>query len=379
MKILVDEIIPKTKALFSPHGQVKTFSGRDISPADLTDIDTLLVRSVTPVNAELLASSPVKFVGTSTIGTDHIDLKYLKDNNIGFASAPGCNAIAVAEYILSGLFVISKEYNVDLRTIKVGIVGAGNVGSALATRLGIVGIPYGLYDPPLHEIGDHREMITEDELAECDILSIHVPLTNAEQSKYPTLQMVNRDFLERMKACRYIFNTSRGAVVSSNDLCAWLKASNERQAIIDVWENEPDIDQQFLKETLISTPHIAGHTYEGKVRGCLMLYLAFCQHFQLQADFDKEALLTENSPKDMIQLQQDLNYMQAMSAAIWNVYDIRDDDKALRAGINRDMSSHFDRLRRGYKMRRECSAHRLDELSAPDGALKTLKQLGFKV
>jgi erythronate-4-phosphate dehydrogenase len=379
MKILADENIPKARELFSAHGEVKTFQGRNLDPELLSDVDALLVRSITKVSSELLESSSVKFVGTSTIGTDHVDTQWLKEHKIGFSNAPGCNAIAVAEYVLSGLFVISSDFKLDLRTARVGIIGAGNVGSALATRLGILGIPYVLYDPPLATLGDHRTMVELDDLVDCDILTCHVPLTTADQSEWPTYHMVNAEFLNAMDSLQYFINTSRGSVVDTGALLDWLNSSPYHQAINDVWENEPQIDADLLEASLIGTPHIAGHSYEGKVRGTIMLYQAFCEHFHIDCDVDSNSLLTDKLPKDVITLKQDLNYMQAMSSALWRVYNIRDDDKALRAGLKKDMTSHFDRLRRGYKIRRECSAHRIDEVSAPDGALKTLKQLGFRV
>lgn len=379
MKILADENIPKARELFAVHGSVKTFQGRDLSPEEVSDADVLLVRSITDVNQQLLANSTVKFVGTATIGTDHIDLDWLEANDVGFANAPGCNAIAVAEYVLSGLFYLSTEFYLDLRHSKVGIIGAGNVGSALAHRLDILSIPYVLYDPPLAGVDTTRKYVGLDELASCNILSCHVPLTIPGQSEWPTKHMINDSFLSQMTQLEYFFNTSRGSVVKTDDLLSWINNNPECHAINDVWENEPNISADLLEASLIGTPHIAGHSYEGKVRGTIMLYKAFCKYFALECDIDEEALLTDKQPKDVIKLQTELSYMAAMSQAMWKVYDLRDDDKALRAGLTKDMTAHYDRLRRGYKIRRECTAHRIDEVSAPDGALKTLKQLGFKV
>ena len=379
MKILADENIPKARELFAEHGSVKTFQGRELSPEEVRDADVLLVRSITPVDAQLLEGSDIKFVGTATIGTDHVDEDWLTANHIGFANAPGCNSIAVAEYVLSGLFHISTEYQLDLRHTKVGIIGAGNVGSALAERLDILSIPFVLYDPILAASDQTRDYVGLDELASCNILSCHVPLTLPGQSEWPTKYMINSAFLAQMTQLQYLINTSRGAVVKTDDLLQWLTDNPECQAINDVWENEPHISADLLQASLIGTPHIAGHSYEGKVRGTIMLYEAFCKHFALDFDLDVMALLSDNHPKDMIKLQQELSYMAAMASAVWKVYDLRDDDKALRAGLDKDMTAHYDRLRRGYKIRRECSAHRIDEVSAPDGALKTLKQLGFKV
>lgn len=379
MKILADENIPMARELFSDHGSVKTFQGRDLSAEDLRDVDVLLIRSITQVNEALLTGTTVKFVGTATIGMDHIDKIWLEKQGIGFTNAPGCNAIAVAEYVLSGLFYISTQFNVDLRTCKVGIIGAGNVGSALAHRLDILGIPTVLNDPPLAEFDKDRTYVDYDELSTCNIISCHVPLTTSEDSQWPTKHMINKSFLSKMTQLQYFINTARGGVVNTPDLRNWLHENPDCEAILDVWENEPDIDSDLLEASLIATPHIAGHSYEGKVRGTAMLYQEFCRYFDLTSNLDSDQLLNDYQPKDRIQLKQDLNYMDAMSSAMWKVYDISHDDKALRAGLNKDMKTHFDRLRRGHKIRRECTAHRIDEVSAPDGALKTLKQLGFKV
>ncbi len=379
MNILSDENIPKVRELFSAHGTVKTFQGRDLTAEDLQDIDVLLVRSVTSVNESLLAGSDVKFVGTATIGMDHLDKSWLEKQGIGYANAPGCNAIAVAEYVLSGLFLISTRFNLDLRTCKVGIIGAGNVGSALALRLEILGIPTVLNDPPLAAYDRDRNYVDYEELATCNILSCHVPLTTANESQWPTHHMVDKSFLSRMTQLQYFINTARGGIVNTPELLQWLRENPDCEAINDVWENEPNISAELLEASLIGTPHIAGHSYEGKLRGTAMLYQAFCRHFDLPIELDNDEFMGDNQATDTIKLEDDLNYMEAMSSALWKVYDISHDDKALRAGLDKDMESHFDRLRRGHKIRRECSAHRIDEVSAPDGALKTLKQLGFKV
>ena len=160
------------------------------------------------------------------------------ENNIYYVNAPGCNSIAVAEYVLSGLFVIANEYQIDLRKTKVAIIGAGNVGTAVSQRLEVMGIPYGLYDPPLQERGDSRQMMSEDELENCEFMSLHVPLTKSEDSQWPTDEMVNDAFFARMKNLRYLINTSRGNVVSTQSLKDWLEQSPNHQCIIDVWQNE---------------------------------------------------------------------------------------------------------------------------------------------
>lgn len=377
MKILADENIPHVKELFSEFAKIVTCEGRSITADKLADVDILLVRSITKINKELLEGTAVRFVGTATIGVDHIDTDYLKHQNITYTNAPGCNSIAVAEYVLSGLLVVAEKHDIDLRISKVGIVGAGNVGTAVSKRLDIMGIPYVLYDPPLQQSGDKRKMVDEKELSTCEFMTFHVPLTTEQESQWPTNQMVDASFLNKMTKLKYLINTSRGHVINGKALKNWLDTDTQHQAIIDVWENEPFIDRELVEKCFLSTPHIAGHTREGKTRGTLMMYHAFCQHFEKEDKLIDDTFLKRDLPKDIIHLKQEQSYMRALASAVWQVYDIRDDDKALRGGLNKDMTKHFDRLRKGYKVRREFTAHRLDPVSLPDGSRRTLTELGF--
>ena len=379
MKILADENIPYVKALFSDFANIVTCDGREISSDKLSDVDVLLVRSITKVNKELLHGTPVRFVGTATIGVDHLDTKWLKQQHIDYANAPGCNSIAVAEYVLSGLLVLAEKLHIDLRKSKIGIVGAGNVGTAVSQKMEVLSIPYGLYDPPLQKSRDKRPMMSIEQLAECDFITFHVPLTKAHESKWPTENMVDANFLRSMNKMQYLINTSRGDVVDTQALKDWLDADEQHQSIIDVWQNEPFIDTDLLNKCFLSTPHIAGHTREGKTRGTLMLLHAFCKRYGVDDTLDDDVFLKKELPKDIIHLRKEQSFMQALSSAIWNVYDIRDDDKALRAGLKKDITKHFDRLRKGYKERREFSAHRLDPVSLPDGSRRTLIELGFAI
>ncbi len=378
MKILADENIPHIRELFSPFAKIVSCEGRGISAEKVRDIDVLFVRSVTQVDKALLENSSVRFIGTATIGIDHLDTTWLDKQGIKYINTPGCNAVAVAEYVLSGLFVIAEQFAIDLRTSKIGIIGAGNVGTAVSHRLEILGIPFGLYDPPLENAGDKRPMMSEQELMTCDFITVHVPLTSAEQSQWPTTNMINEHFFNKMKALKYLINSARGHVIDGQALKNWLDSDNEHQAIIDVWENEPSIDSELLEKCFLSTPHIAGHTREGKSRGTLMLYHAFCKHFGFEDTLSDVEIIKRDLPKDIIHLNQEQSFMEALSSAIWKVYDIRDDDKALRGGLTKDITKHFDRLRKSYKVRREFNAHRLDLVSLPDGSRRTLQELGFR-
>jgi erythronate-4-phosphate dehydrogenase len=378
MKILADENIPHIKELFSKFADITTCDGRNVSADKLIDTDVLLVRSVTKINQQLLENSSVKFVGTATIGLDHLDLDWLKKNNISYTNAKGCNSIAVAEYVLSGLFVFAEKLQIDLRKSKIGIIGAGNVGTAISNRLDVMGIPYCLYDPPLQKAGDSRELVDEKALADCEFITAHVPLTTSSESQWPTESMINSEFFKSMKKMRYFINTARGNIIEPQALKTWLNSSTDNQCIIDVWRDEPNIDCELLEKCFLATPHIAGHSREGKTRGTLMLYHAFCKHFDIEDTLEDDSFLKRDLPKDFIKLEKGLSFLQALSSAIWQVYDVRDDDKALRAGLSKDIIKHFDILRKGYKIRREFSAHCLCPISTPDGSRGTLEELGFR-
>ena len=108
MKIIADANIPFVQQCFSSIGEVEVLPGRKITPHSVRDADVLLVRSVTAVNSELLSASRVRFVGTATIGFEHVDVEYLRKSNIAFASAPGSNANSVAEYVVAALLSVGK-------------------------------------------------------------------------------------------------------------------------------------------------------------------------------------------------------------------------------------------------------------------------------
>ena len=379
MKLLADENIPFVKELFSEFAEIELAEGRGISKEDLADIDLLIVRSVTDVDASLIDGTPVKFVGTATIGMDHLDRAYLDGHSIPYVNAPGCNAIAVAEYIMSSLFILAKEQKVDLRHTKVGIVGAGHVGTALGNRLEQLAIPYGYYDPPLERTDTEREYMSYDELKVCDVISLHVPLTTELESKFPTLNMADDEFFKDMSDLKLLINTSRGKVVCSDSLKHWLKESDDHQVILDVWDSEPNIDIELVEQAYIATPHIAGHSFDGKVRGVFSIYQALAAFLEVEPKQDIETYLKKNRPKDIIHVEQGLSFMKALSSVILKVYNVRDDDKALRAGLERDIAQHFDRLRKGYKNRRECSVYRLDPMSLPAGARTALTNIGLRL
>jgi len=382
LNIVADANIPFVKDIFSTLGEVTTHAGRSISAVDVADADVLLVRSVTPVNEALLAGSRVRFVGTATIGVDHIDREYLEQRGIGFASAPGSNAISAAEYVISALLISAQQQDFALRDKIIAIVGVGNVGGQVLRRLQAMGITCLCYDPPRQQALADRDYVEWADVLGADIVTAHVPLTRTGQ--WPTWQMFNEAFFTALTPGALFINTARGAVVEEQALMQCLDRGQALQLILDVWQGEPNIDMALLERTLLGTPHIAGYSFDGKVRGTEMIYHALCAHLGITEQWSSEAVLTP--PEDaLIEVDTGMSWQQCLYQTITRVYDVRDDDRALRRSASMpatERGAYFDRLRKEYPRRREFSQYRLNlhETGVRDPALiQALKGLDFQL
>jgi len=374
MHILVDENIPYGVEVFTTLGTVQSFHGRHLSTTDLATTDVLIVRSITPVNQKLLAGTPVSFVGTATIGTDHVDLAYLQQRDIGFASAPGCNATSAAEYVISALTVLAQQQDFDIRKKTVGIIGCGNVGSRVKAKLQALQIPYLIYDPPLQESSNSNEFVDLATVQQADILTLHVPLTTT--GRYPTDTMVNAEFLRQLQDDVILINTARGQVLDEIALSYRLLAKPQTKVVLDVWRNEPHIQPLLLQQTALATPHIAGYSFDGKVRGTAMIYQAICDHFQLTPRWQAQDYLPM-SPVTL-RFSSDLAARQALTTAILTSYDVRQDDAKLRLICQSDQPAvYFDNLRKHYPTRREFSCVTIQLPQSQQELAQQFTALGF--
>lgn len=373
--VIADENIPFAEEAFSTLGNVILANGRDITSDDLSDADILVVRSVTNVGSSLLGSTDVEFVGTCTIGTDHVDLHYLSERNIGFASAPGCNANSVSEYITAVLLEMAVNKSFSLKERVLGIVGAGNVGSKVEAKALALGMEVILNDPPLKDRTGESRYRPLKEICEADIVTFHVPLTY--EGPYPTFHMVSEDFLN---ACtgRGFINTSRGSVVDSNALAKKLECDGLAFCACDVWEHEPSIDRSMAELTDIGTPHIAGYSFEGKVNGTYAVYKAVCEHFSTEPLWDYADVMGEQ-PQYSVSMKQ--GFEENILEAVRLNYDVRDDDRRLRLALESDdIGASFDSLRRNYRKRREFPHSILS--CGPDAQVshtEALENIGFIV
>lgn len=324
MRIVADENIAFAAECFGPLGELVLLPGRAISRPDLEQADILLVRSVTPVNRALLEETRVQFVGSCTIGTDHVDTAWLAQHNIAFAHAPGCNARAVVEYVLSALLALRVDF-LDGR--RIGIAGCGNVGSRLLRCLQQAGANVCAYDPFLDDAS--LPLVDFDSLLQCEVICLHTPLTRS--GAYPTLHLFDATVIARLRPGTVLLNAGRGAVIDNAALLQRLLQQHDLQVVLDVWENEPAIDVALLEQIAIGTPHIAGYSAEGKWRGTEMVYEALCRHL------GRDALPVP------VKLAGDIV-----------PYDVRLDDAALRARFPVEGAAAFDGLRKHYVPRREC-------------------------
>lgn len=369
MKILVDENIPAAE-LFNRLGEVRTIAGRAITAEQLVDIDALMIRSVTQVNRELLASSQIKFVGTATAGTDHIDQQALRQQGITFAAAAGCNAIAVVEYVLSCLWVLGERQGFDLRDKQVGILGIGQVGSRLQQRLHAIGVSTLLCDPPRAANGESGPFCSLETLvAQADILTLHTPLIRT--GKDATQHLINRELLASLPADRILINAARGKIIDNHALLQALEKGQQLTVALDVWENEPDISLPLLEQVAIATPHIAGYSLEGKLRGTLQVYQAFCRFLGHSDQVELAALLPQelNPPIPLHQAPTE----EVLKRLAHLVYDVRHDDANFRSVASKP--GQFDALRKAYRQRREWSSLRI--LPADHPSARLLQQMGF--
>ncbi|MFH1904844.1 MAG: 4-phosphoerythronate dehydrogenase [bacterium] len=382
MKIVVDENIPFGREAFSTLGEVETSHGREIAPKKLENADVLIVRSITKVNSELLERSQVKFVGTATIGLDHIDVKYLNDRNIGFASASGSNSNSVSEYIACALLYTVNKLCLNLRDLTIGVVGVGSVGSKVAKKANALGMKVLLNDPPLSDrTGDIKYRPIQELMANCDILTFHVPLER--QGKYPTYHMIDEKFLRCLKKCPVIVNTSRGGIMDTKAVKSALMHCRISQVILDVWENEPDIDTGMLKMSLVGTPHIAGYSFDGKVNGTFMIYNSLCQYLNKKAKWNPNDFLPDsNCPVIKVGEMNNGSLEKKLHEVISQVYDIEKDDSKLReiAAITAEKQGmYFDSLRKNYPVRREFFNTEILFEKEDSQLANILSEIGFKV
>ncbi|TDG13809.1 4-phosphoerythronate dehydrogenase [Seongchinamella unica] len=357
LQLVADENIPGVEAMFGPGVAVQRVAGRRLTRASIAGADMLLVRSVTGVNAELLEGTPVKFVGTATSGTDHIDINYLREANIGFAHAPGSNANSVVEYVLGAIAALDDYLERLLAGASVGIVGYGNIGRALAARLRALGIRCLVNDPWLSatELGEAIEL---EAVLRCEVVCLHPELTR--EDPWPSFHLLGESELASLGRGQLLINASRGPVIDNAALYRRLQHSAGPDVVLDVWETEPFVPAALLDAVRLGTAHIAGYSYDGKLLATRMLRDAAGTCLG-QRFIGAEASAGE-APTPL-RVDHDVSLPQLLRKLLNDCYQIEEDDRQLRAAVagadHEDCREHFDQLRKCYPQRRELAGRKV--------------------
>lgn len=342
MKIIVDNKIPYIKEAIERIADEVIFApGKDFTRELVQDADALIIRTRTHCNRELLEGSRVTFIATATIGFDHIDTEYCDKAGITWTNAPGCNSASVAQYIESSLAMLKLTQGRKLNEMTIGIVGVGNVGSKIIKVAEAQGMRVLLNDLPREEKEGNSTFVSLEQIArESDIITFHVPLY--KEGKYKTFHLADKAFFQSLKRKPVIINTSRGEVIETNALLTALQTGLISDAIIDVWENEPDIDLELLNKVIVGTPHIAGYSADGKANATKMSLDALCRFFHIEANYNISPPKPKNTSIKASTLEE----------ALLQIYDPRLDSETLKSH-----PESFELLRGDYPLRREKEAY----------------------
>jgi erythronate-4-phosphate dehydrogenase len=380
MRIVADANIPFVRECLSSVGEVRVLGGRDITPQVVADADALLVRSITPVNEALLGGSAVRFVGTATIGFDHVDVPYLQRSGIGFASAPGSNAHSAAEYVIAALLEVARRRKIPLEGKSIGVIGVGNVGGRVARKCEGLGLRVLRNDPPLHRQTKDSKYVPLEALYDCDFITIHTPLTREGIDK--TFHLADAGFFSRLKQGAVFVNASRGAVVESQALKAAIRGCRLQAVVLDVWEGEPNIDVELLGMVDLGTPHIAGYSFDGKVAGMIMVYRSLCEHFQLTPRFDTKDFLPVAEVPRLEIATGEASDEEVLARTAERIYSIARDDRDTRQIAHQPSEGRgrfFDALRKNYPVRREFQNTTVVLDKPGESLARKLRGIGFVV
>jgi erythronate-4-phosphate dehydrogenase len=373
MRIVADDKIPFLKGALEPYAEVVYIPGKQIKMEMLKDSDALLIRTRTICNENLLKGTSIRFIGTATIGFDHIDTHYCSKNKIIWTNAPGCNSSSVQQYIAAALFRISSEHHFSLKDKTLGIIGVGNVGSKVEKFARSVGMNVLLNDPPRARIEGKKNFHSLNTvLSGSDILTVHVPLNIVGEDQ--TWHLFNEESFKKIKRGAWFLNSSRGEVSDTYSLKNALNSGMLSGAVIDVWENEPNIDLELLQQAFIATPHIAGYSTDGKANGTSMVVNSLTKYFNLPSE---NWYPSDVPPPASPYISIDCNNKseeEIIREAVIHTYNIDKDNSMLRISIQ-----NFEKLRGDYPVRREFTSYTINLKDGTEKVLQTMKSIGFRM
>jgi erythronate-4-phosphate dehydrogenase len=373
MKIIADDKIPFLKGVLEPYAEMVYMPGKLITREILKQADALLTRSRTKCTESLLKGTSIRFIGTATIGFDHIDTKYCEKQKIRWTNAPGCNSSSVQQYIASALLKLALDHQYSLKDKTIGIVGVGNVGAKIEKIARVLGMNVLLNDPPRARLeGEKNFVMLGNILYNSDIITVHVPLNFVGEDK--TYHLFNEKNFKKMKKGAWFFNSSRGEVTETTALKKALGSGKLGGAVIDVWENEPDIDLELMAKAFIATPHIAGYSTDGKANGTALVVNSLSKYFDLPLkNWYPENVPQPPAPQIAIN-GKGKSDEEIIREAVFQTYNITEDDIKLRFS-----PSDFEKQRGDYPLRREFTSYRINLKGGSEKVRKMLGELGFRV
>ncbi len=381
MKIVCAQSVLYGQEAFGTLGEVTVLPDRDISVIHVEHADALIVRSKTKVDSSLLKHSRVKFVGTATAGFDHFDLDFLNQAGIAWSASTGCNANSVAEYVIAALLYLAHTYAFDLRDKCMAIVGVGEVGRRVAAKARALGMTLLLNDPPRALTEPRGEWLQlEAVLPRADIVTFHVPLNR--HKRFPTWHMADCRFFAQMQPGAIFINASRGQVVQENDLMHAASRHLFEHLVLDVWCDEPYASQSLLATTDIATPHIAGYSSDGKLRGTEMVYRECCHFFEQEPTWDSQALRPPSQCPEITLDARVLSTQEAIFECVRAVFDIKAESERFLSGLSDDPKANvtwFEQFRRDYPVRREFDGTTVRLKNADIQLADMLCKLGFNL
>jgi erythronate-4-phosphate dehydrogenase len=329
MRILVDSAIPFIEGILEPFAEVEYIDGKAFTKEAVASADALIIRTRTHCNRSLLEGSKVQFIATATIGFDHIDLDYCHTHNISVSTSAGCNARGVLQWVAAALAMLARKERFAPKERTLGIVGVGNVGKLVKEYAEAWGFRTLCSDPPRQEREQLDFVSLEEVLRGSDIVTLHTPLDST------TRHLINSENISLLRSGAALINASRGECVATE-----ATKRNDLTYITDVWENEPEIDREYLAKSIVATPHIAGYTAQGKANATALAVQALARHFDLP--------LKEWRPAEVATISPRAISWEEMCTSIERYCDLEAESKTLQ-----NSPEEFEHLRNNYHYRKE--------------------------